>query len=90
MILDTSLIPNDPPRIKTFHLLGAMAGTTVEIMKPMNVKEIVTKAQAFEFNPQIPLKYWLRTADTLLREVCSPNESSGTFADAKISTGTNI
>lgn len=67
-----------------------MAATTDQIMKPMNVKEIVTKAQAFEFNPQIPLKYWLRTADTLLKEVRSPNESSGTSADARVSTGTNI
>jgi hypothetical protein len=67
-----------------------MAGVTGQIMKPMNVKEIVTKAQAFEFNPQIPLKYWLRTADTLLREVRSPNESWGTSANAKTSTGTNI
>jgi hypothetical protein len=35
----------------------------------MTVKEIVSKAQAFDFNPHIALKYWLRTADTLLREV---------------------
>jgi STAM-binding protein len=46
-----------------------MAGSTSQIMGPMSVKEIVSKAQAFEFNPQIALKYWLRTADTLLREV---------------------
>jgi STAM-binding protein len=46
-----------------------MAGSTDQIMRPMSVKEIVAKAQAFEFNPQIALKYWLRTADTLLREV---------------------
>jgi STAM-binding protein len=46
-----------------------MAGSTDQITRPMSVKEIVSKAQAFEFNPQIALKYWLRTADTLLREV---------------------
>jgi STAM-binding protein len=37
----------------------------------MTVKEISAKAQDFDFNPFIALKYWLRTADTLLREVCS-------------------
>lgn len=36
----------------------------------MTVKEIVARAQAFDFNPQIPLKHWLRTAAVLLREVC--------------------
>jgi STAM-binding protein len=46
-----------------------MAGTTALIMRPMTVKEIVEKAQAFEFNPQIALRYWLRTADMLLKEV---------------------
>jgi len=35
----------------------------------MSVKEISAKAEDFEFNPFIALKYWLRTADTLLREV---------------------
>jgi hypothetical protein len=46
-----------------------MAGVSPHVMKPMTVKEIVTKAQAFEFNPHIALKYWLRTADTILKEV---------------------
>ncbi|TAQ88703.1 hypothetical protein B7494_g2988 [Chlorociboria aeruginascens] len=44
-----------------------MAGSTL-IPKPMSVKEISAKAQDFGFNPFIALKYWLRTADTLLRE----------------------
>jgi STAM-binding protein len=46
-----------------------MAGSTLQLLKPMSVKEISEKAQDFEFNPFIALKYWLRTADTLLREV---------------------
>lgn len=37
--------------------------------RPMNVERIVEEAQNFEFNPLIPLKYWLRTATTLLKEV---------------------
>ena len=48
-----------------------MAGSTFQVLKPMTVKEISAKAQDFDFNPFIALKYWLRTADTLLREVCS-------------------
>jgi STAM-binding protein len=43
-----------------------MAGSS---SRPMSVKEIAVKADEFEFNPNIALKYWLRTADTLLREV---------------------
>lgn len=35
----------------------------------MSVQEISKKAGDFDFNDSIPLKYWLRTADTLLREV---------------------
>jgi STAM-binding protein len=35
----------------------------------MSVKEISAKANDFSFDPSIQLKYWLRTADTLLREV---------------------
>lgn len=35
----------------------------------MSVKEISTKAQDFRFDHAIALKYWLRTAETLLREV---------------------
>ena len=38
--------------------------------RPMNVEQIVGEAQNFQFNPLIPLKYWLRTASTLLKEVC--------------------
>jgi STAM-binding protein len=38
----------------------------------MSVKEISTKAEDFDFDTSIALKYWLRTADTLLREVCLP------------------
>jgi hypothetical protein len=45
-----------------------MAGQLLHA-KPMNIKEIAAKAQDFEFNPFIALKYWIRTADTLYREV---------------------
>lgn len=38
-------------------------------LRPMSVEHIVKKAQTFDYNPLIPLKYWLRTASTLLKEV---------------------
>ncbi len=39
------------------------------LSRPVNVEQIVEKAQNFEFNPLIPLKHWLRTANTLVKEV---------------------
>lgn len=36
--------------------------------KPMSVQQIV-KAAHFDYNPYVPLKYWLRTAGTLAKEV---------------------
>jgi len=43
--------------------------------KPMSVEEISKKAEDFQFNPAIALKFWLRTADTLYREVRSFHSS---------------
>ena len=39
------------------------------LSSPMNVEQIVKRAQNFDYNPSIPLKYWLRTAGTLVKEV---------------------
>ncbi|RKF59852.1 hypothetical protein OnM2_056013 [Erysiphe neolycopersici] len=36
--------------------------------RPMSSKELAIKAQDFDFNPFIPLKFWIRTSETLLRE----------------------
>ena len=52
----------------------SMASRTTEDTGPsrsLNVEQIVKKAQNFDYNPLIPLKYWLRTAGTLLKEVHS-------------------
>ncbi|KAI9738275.1 MAG: hypothetical protein M1834_008773 [Cirrosporium novae-zelandiae] len=35
---------------------------------PQNVEQITKRAQQFEYNPLVPLKYWLRTASTLNKE----------------------
>lgn len=45
-----------------------MAGASTTQFGPLSVKELSVKAEDFDFNPSIALKYWLRTADTLLRE----------------------
>ncbi len=39
------------------------------LANPLSVQQIVEKAQNFDYNPLIPLKYWLRSASTLLQEV---------------------
>ena len=36
---------------------------------PQSVESITRMAQDYEYNPSIPLRYWLRTASTLMREV---------------------
>lgn len=41
--------------------------------RPLSVEELAEKAGAFEYNAGIPLRYWLRTADTLQKEVCHPS-----------------
>lgn len=40
--------------------------------RPLSVKEISDEANTFTYNNVIPLKHWLRAADTLLREVSAP------------------
>jgi hypothetical protein len=37
--------------------------------RPMSIEEISEKANEFFWNPTIPLKYWLRAAETLSQEV---------------------
>ncbi|KAI9678410.1 MAG: hypothetical protein M1829_002008 [Trizodia sp. TS-e1964] len=41
------------------------------ISRPMSVQDVTKRAQDYDFNIQIPLKYWLRSADTLLKEVAT-------------------
>jgi hypothetical protein len=45
-------------------LRGASGGTA-----PQSVESITRIAQNYEYNSSVPLRYWLRTAATLLREV---------------------
>ena len=44
--------------------------------KPLSVLEITKRAEDFEYNPHVPLRYWLRTADTLLKEASDLTMSS--------------
>jgi STAM-binding protein len=38
-------------------------------VRPLSVKEIAVKAVNFEYNALIPLRFWLRTAETVHKEV---------------------
>lgn len=38
---------------------------------PQSVEKITRIAQDYEYNAAVPLRYWLRTAATLVREVSS-------------------
>lgn len=48
---------------------GSMTNEAAPLSRPMNVEQIVKQAESYEYNPLIALKYWLRTAGTLLKEV---------------------
>lgn len=37
--------------------------------EPLDVGGIVREAGNFEYNPNIPLRYWLRTADAIQKQV---------------------
>lgn len=37
--------------------------------KPPSVQELVAQADNFTFNANIPLRHWIRTAETLCQEV---------------------
>ena len=36
---------------------------------PKSVEQITKQAQEYDFDATVPLKYWLRTANTLLQQV---------------------
>ncbi|KAJ9203509.1 hypothetical protein DTO164E3_2431 [Paecilomyces variotii] len=52
----------------------AFAGSDFSV--PMSVEQITRMAQDYEYNPMIPLRYWLRSAASLLKEA-SIYESEG-------------
>jgi len=37
--------------------------------RPRSVEEITKAAQSYEYSAVVPLRYWLRTAGTMLKEV---------------------
>ncbi len=46
-----------------------MAGSSFQVERPMSISDITKRAEDYVFSDTIPLKYWLRTGETLLREV---------------------
>jgi hypothetical protein len=59
---------------------------------PHNVEQITRLAQDYEYNPNIPLKYWLRTANSLVKEVRRQIQADANMlgADDKFLPGRNI
>lgn len=49
-----------------------------ELGPPPTVKQLAAQAVEFDYNHLIPLRYWLRTADTLLKEVRAPQLPANT------------
>ena len=43
--------------------------------EPLNVEQIV-RAAKFDYNPFVPLRYWLRSAGTLVKEVSTGHSYS--------------
>ena len=46
---------------------------------PRSVEQITRDAQSYEYNALIGLKYWLRSAGTLLKQVCNIVNSHDSF-----------
>jgi hypothetical protein len=49
--------------------------------RPRNVEEITKAAQTYEYSALVPLRYWLRTAGTMLKEVKDPLNTFLFYAD---------
>jgi hypothetical protein len=54
-----------------FDYTATTASTPQVSAPPLSIKEIADKATQIDFNILIPLKYWLRTAENLRKEVKS-------------------
>ncbi|KAF2100153.1 hypothetical protein NA57DRAFT_65903 [Rhizodiscina lignyota] len=48
-----------------------MAANAVHLPTPLNVEEISRKAADYDYDPDIPLRYWLRTADAIQKQAQS-------------------
>lgn len=67
-LVDPAILGESEPRIPTnmsYHHLSPSGSSA-----PQSVERITRIAQDYEYNPLIPLRYWLRSAATLMREVC--------------------
>lgn len=60
---------NKTPLLSDDREPAAMAGSTHQVERPMSIKEITAKAQDFIFDVSVPPNYWLRTGETLMRQV---------------------
>jgi STAM-binding protein len=61
-----------------------MAGIRVgfgQPQPPRNVSQITKAAQTYEYDAGVPIRYWLRTAATLVKEVCLKSHCESFEAD---------
>jgi hypothetical protein len=54
------------------HSLSMDASSTMRPGRPPSIQELVSQAENFAFNVNIPLRHWIRTAETLCQEVSFP------------------
>jgi hypothetical protein len=40
--------------------------------RPQSIKELIAQAENYQFNPNVPFRYWTRAAETLYQEVWTP------------------
>lgn len=50
-------------------MVEKMTSQHIQPAKPLSIEQVVARAQTFDYNPNIPLRHWLRSAGTLLKEV---------------------
>lgn len=58
---------------------GLANGSGRGMSNPLNVDQITKRAQEYDYNPLIPLRYYLRAAASILKEVylhCNPSYGS--------------
>jgi len=41
--------------------------------EPLSIKDITAQATKFDYNPLIPLRFWVRTADLMHKQVGAPS-----------------
>jgi hypothetical protein len=51
----------------------ALSNTSKSLRPPRSIEQITRAAQDYEYSANVGIKYWLRSAAALLKEVCPYN-----------------